>query len=466
MSTLSRRLRRALVVVLTAGLLLSVLAGLATAQQGVGAQQLEDPDDGQVIDILPVEGYLDPPVADQILDVVAEANERGHELVVIQIDHPGAVAVDVYRLADAVRASEVPVVVYVGPRIAEARAQGGALLLLAAAHVRAAAPDAVLGPLNPVEVGDRGEAADAAFDRLAAMWPALRDTPGWDLVVEDGDGRPGGRGVRAEDVSGALDLVVNGLEPLLTELDGATVTTAVGETTLRIRRDEVDNVRFHTLGLVRRMLHAATTPVFIYLLLVVGLALLLFEVFQPGFGVAGIAGLVTAAIGVFGLTVLPVHPWAVALVVLGLVLFAVDAAIAGFGALTAAAGLAFGIGSWSFYDSPVIALPWWLVVLTTVAAVVFFVFVLTTVLRAQAGPEDAALEDLVGRVGIVRSMLNPEGHVYIDDALWRARWIGEARRAKVGTPIRVEAVEGAVVLVDAFDPESARSGSGARSGDV
>ena len=460
MSSLSRRLRRALVVLVSAVLLVAALASVAAAQ---GSETPEVPSgDGQVIDILPVEGYLDPPVADQILDVVREANELGHELVVIQIDHAGAVSVDVDELADAIQASEVPVVVYVGPLTARAHAQGAALVLLGAAHVRAAAPDATLGPLSPVEVGGGDGDVAGAADRLQAMWPALAETPGWDLLAGGGDAGSDGRGAAVEDVEGALDLVVNGLEPLLTELDGATVTTAAGEVALRIRRDEVDNVRFHTLGLVRRMLHAATTPVFIYLLLVVGLALLLFEVFQPGFGVAGIAGVVTLAIGAFGLTVLPVHPWAVALVVLGLLLFAVDTALAGFGAMTAAAAATFGVGSWFFYDSPVIGLPGWLVVLTTVAAGVFFVFVLTTVLRAQAGPEDAALEDLVGRVGIVRSMLNPEGHVYIDDALWRARWIGEARRAKVGTPIRVEAVEGATVLVDAFDPEAARTAPGAR----
>ncbi len=95
---------------------------------------------------------------------------------------------------------------------------------------------------------------------------------------------------------------------------------------------------------MRRLLHAATTAPFIYLLLTVGLGMLLFEVFQPGFGVAGLAGLITAAIGAFGLTVLPVTWWAVALVVLGLLLYAVDTAVAGFGPVTLAATVAFVVG--------------------------------------------------------------------------------------------------------------------------
>jgi membrane-bound serine protease (ClpP class) len=59
----------------------------------------------------------------------------------------------------------------------------------------------------------------------------------------------------------------------------------------------------------------------------------------------------------------------------------------------------------------------------------------------------------------VRSVLNPEGHVYIDGALWRARWTGDTRRAKVGTPVRVHAVDGPVVLVEPFDTEVASAGA-------
>ena len=93
-------------------------------------------------------------------------------------------------------------------------------------------------------------------------------------------------------------------------------------------------------------------------------------------------------------------------------------------------------------------------------ALAFFVFVMTSVLRAQAGPEGVTVDDLVGRPGIVRSVLNPEGHVYIDGALWRARWTGDTKRAKVGTPVRVHGVEGAVVLVEPFDADASDGPAG------
>jgi membrane-bound serine protease (ClpP class) len=462
MTSLAPALRRTLLLVVLAGLLLGLTASLATAQTdgsdtgsddtSTEAPTLPSGDEftaERLVEILPLQGFLDPPTSAQILEVLELAAEDGSVLVVLQLDAPGGVSVDPDELIAAIEDSPVPVAVLVGPLGSAPRAAGAAGLLWLAADVRALALDASVGPLSPSDLTD-GDLDYPTADRAAA----LAGDADADAVAALLDGQ-----LTAEELEerGTSDLTVAGLEALLLELDG----TEVGGQLLTIQGDEV-GVRFHSLGLVRRLLHAATTAPFIYLLLVVGLGMLLFEAFQPGFGVAGLAGLITAGIGAFGLTVLPVTWWAVALVVLGLLLYAVDTAVAGFGPWTAAATLAFVVGSLNFYDAEVLDLPVWLVVATTVTAFAFFVFVMTSILRAQAGPEGVAVDDLVGRVGIVRSVLNPEGHVYLDGALWRARWTGDAKRAKVGTPVRVHGVEGSVVLVEAFDPAAA--GSSAATG--
>jgi membrane-bound serine protease (ClpP class) len=428
---------------------LALVTVVSTATLVLAQSPADEPaGDARVIEVLPLRGgFVDPPVTAQVVDVLDLAEEQGSELVVLQYSSPGGVSVDVEELLARVRASTVPVAVLVGPLGVGAEAGGAAGLLWLGAHLRAVALDGSVGPIEPPDLAASPDAAatrqlvTAELERVGAD-PALAEALLTTAV-----------GSEELDASGVVTLSAQGIEPLLVDLDGRTVTTAAGERTLSIRADEVQ-VRFHSLGLVRRLLHAATTAPFIYLLLVVGLGMLLFEVFQPGFGVAGIAGLVTLAIGVFGLTVLPVTWWAVALVVLGLLLYAVDTALAGFGPLTLAATVAFAAGSWAFYDAEVLALPWWLIAATTVTAFAFFVFVLTSILRAQAGPEGVSVDDLIGRPGIVRSVLNPEGHVYIDGALWRARWTGQTRRAKVGTPVRVHAVDGPVVLVEPFDADA------------
>jgi membrane-bound serine protease (ClpP class) len=393
--------------------------------------------------------------------VLALAAREDAELVVLQVTSRAGVSLDSAELVALIAASPVPVAVYIGPIGTGPSAGGAAAALWLAGHVRALAPDATVGPLAPLDLRQL-DAAEPDAAAILAVTPRS-DAPSADaleVLAELTD-----RALAAETlVAVGLARISTGIEPLLVELDGVEVLTADGTRTLRLRPDELQ-VRFHSLGLVRRMLHAASTAPFVYLLLVVGLGLLLFEVFQPGFGVAGLAGVITAGVGIAGAFVLPVRWWAVALVVLGLLLYALDTAIAGFGPVTLAATGAFAAGSWWFYAAPALQLEWWLVALATISALVFFVFVLTVVLRAQAGPEGTVVDELVGRPGVVRSTLNPEGHVYIDGALWRARWIDDGR-AGVGSPVVVTAVDGPVVLVQAFDPAKVGGAPGGPSAGV
>jgi membrane-bound serine protease (ClpP class) len=456
------RALRAVLPVLAAVLVLPLLATLLPA--GPAAAQAEVARaDVRRVEILPLRGgFLDPPVAAQIGDVLDLAAREGAELVVLQFDASAGVSLDTAALVARIAASPVPVAVSVGPIGSAPQAAGAAAAVFLAAHIRAVAPDATVGPLVPLDLSD----LDAPSPDALALLSATPRQPGARDAAPDAEVRAtldllAGSAVGADVlVAAGLARIATGIEPLLVELDGQRVTTAAGELELRLRPDELQ-VRFHSLGLLRRMLHAAATAPFVYLLLVVGLGMLLFEVFQPGFGVAGLAGVITTVIGAVGAFILPVRWWAVALVVLGLLLYAVDTALAGFGPVTAAATVTFAAGSWWFYAAPALQLPAWLIASATLSALVFFVLVMTTVLRAQAGPEGTDVAELIGRTGVVRSMLNPEGHVYIDGALWRARAAGGATDAvRVGTQVRVAEVDGPVIVVAALEEGAVSEGDG------
>ena len=437
-------------------LALPVLVGLVALGVPAPASAQMAQSDVRRVEILPLRGgFLDPPVVAQLDDVLALAEQEGAELVVLQLDAAAGVSVDTDEVVTRIAASPVPVAVTVGPIGTAPSAAGAAAAVFLAAHVRAVAPDATVGPLTPLDL----RALDAPTPDAASYVSATPRVPGAADASPDAEltallDRVVGGTVDADAlVAAGLARITTGIEPLLVELDGQVVVTAAGEQVLRLRPDEVQ-VRFHSLGLVRRLLHAAATAPFVYLLLVVGLGMLLFEAFQPGFGVAGLAGVITTLIGAVGAFILPVRWWAVALVVLGLLLYALDTAIAGFGPVTALATVTFAAGSWWFYGAPALQLSGWLVGSATLAALVFFVLVMTTVLRAQAGPEGTDVSELVGRAGVVRSMLNPEGHVFIDGALWRARAEDGSDVVRVGTQVRVRGFDGPVILVATADAES------------
>ncbi|MBA2528349.1 MAG: hypothetical protein H0V19_00035, partial [Euzebyales bacterium] len=256
------------------------------------------------------------------------------------------------------------------------------------------------------------------------------------------------------------DLAAASLPEVLAALDGRRAEVSAPDGGTRTVTLAVDgstaNVRFNNLGLVRRVLHTVANPTLAYLLIVAGALAMLFEVFQPGFGVAGVSGLVLFGLGLYGLSVLPVNWLAFGLLLVGLALLAVDLAVAGLGAPTAGGTIALAVGSFLLFSGPeLLRVSPWVIGPVVAFNVVFFVIVMTTVLRAQGNQAMAGAEGMIGKVGVVRSVLNPEGHVFVAGALWRARAPQDEGKVRTGERVRVLGVNDRLTLdvevVDADD---------------
>lgn len=406
-------------------LALVVLGGVSTA----AAQEAEGP----TVDIVEVEGVLDRPVAGFLTDALERAETTDVEVLVVSLNSPGALRGHYEDVVEAIRASEVPVVVWVGPP--GARAAGGAARIAGAAHLLALSPGSTLGPAEPADLHEGPPTGEAVTVSAAS------------LDADVAPDRPGELTSEEEVVeSGPADLVAPTLDGVLRAADGRDVT--VGSDTRPLDIDPATaNVRFDNLGLAQQVLHAMTHPGLVYLLVLAGLLTLAFEIFQPGFGVAGVAGLVMLALGAYGLVVLPVSWLAVALLLAGVVLLGLDLAIGGLGPLTAAGALAMAGGSWWLYPGPEpLDLSVWVMAFGVGFSVLFFVVIMTVVLRAQGAQAQAGSRAVVGETAVVRSMLNPEGHVFVNGALWRARAPDEAGKVKTGTHVRVTGLNDRLTL--------------------
>ncbi len=434
---------------LLAGLLLLLVGQPATAQEP-----------GGTVDVVEVVGVLDGPLTDFLVDSIEEADASGAEAVVVRLDSAGALRGDVDRIVETIQASEVPVVVYVGTP--GAVAAGAAVTVAHAAHVLALAPVTVYGAADPQDLGEEGEPERTA-ERLAALATERGRSTDFAraaaldgavvIAVNEGEGgqepaegtayppQADPSTARTLDQQALVDegiaeIVAGQLTEVLYALDGREVSTAAGTRQLEID-PATANVRFVNPDLLTRILHTASGPTLAYLLLLAGALTLAFEIFQPGFGVAGFSALLVLALGIYATVVLPVNAWAGVLALVGLLLLAYDLAIAGLSWPTAVGTLALGAGSWWLFPVAALSPPKWLVVAGTAFSAVFFVFIMTTVLRAQGNQAQRGAEHVIGKTGVVRSMLNPEGHIYVDGALWRARAPEDAGKVKVGTPIRV-----------------------------
>lgn len=396
-------------------------------------------EDGPVVDVLEIAGIIDRPIERYLIERIDAAEEAGADLVVLQVDSLGGL-----KIADGealppivrrIRDSRVPVLVYVGPR--DARASGVVVEMLAAAHVGAVGLSARVGPASPA---DHAHPDSAPHDDIVALAGARGRTLDPDVLER-------ALGASASVEAGLADVAVAHLSEALEFADGRRVLTSTGEVTIAVPEDET-TVRFLQPGLLRRLLHTFSNPTLTYLLLVAGACLLVFELFQPGFGVAGWTSALLLAGGAYGITALPMRWYGLALLVGGLALLALDVAVDGLGVPTIGGTIAFGAGSFLVYPGTAdpVALSPWLVGATIVSVLIFFVPAMTVVRRARQPIAREAKAQLIGEPGQVRSMLNPEGFVLVGGEVWRAR-TGDGSRMRVGEDVIVESVEGTLLIV-------------------
>jgi membrane-bound serine protease (ClpP class) len=395
--------------------------------------------------VVKVDGSIDRTVAGYLTDSLAEG-ERASAAVVIQLDSAGTLDQPAVELAERVFRSRVPVIVWVGP--APAKAQGAALLLMYASSLAAVAPGVGVGPLEPVDLVDEANATlpnEADLRSMASGWAEARGRPS--------PAFPSSLAPAQEALDGHIaQEVASSLPDLLSEIDGSTVQTAGGSVALhtKIARSPTQQpveVRFTELGPFDRVLHAVASPAAIYLLLVLGLAGLAFELTQAGFGFAGFAGLGMLALAVYGLTVVPVSWPGIGLLVAGVGFLCADVLLRRLGVLTLVGVVSFLIGSFLSFRgvAPTIEISPWLIGLLTVGSVLYYGFALTVAQRSRERIASTQ-RGMVGLLGETRGELKPEGPVYVKGTLWRGR--SNDGPIPPGTRVRIRGVDGLVLRVE------------------
>ena len=431
-------LARAPIALLIAGALAAGAGPVLADTQPAGAPS---------VDIVKVQGTIDPALAGYVRETIAEA-ERVHATVVLQIDSGGSYGTQAQDLARFVRHATVPVVAWAGP--VGAQVQGGALFLFYASSLATMAPGAGIGPARPFDLSMRASREDPATVRrnglaLVALAPGAGASASGVAKLVAGARLPAG----PAKADGAVAMVAPDIPTVLEQLDGRTVRTAVGPVALATlnKPGRPVFVRFHEIGLLARLLHAVSTPVAVYVLLVLGVWGLAFELTQPGFGLAGIGGTVFVVLAAYGLTVVPVHWLGIVVLLAGIGLQGLDVVLGRLAWLTAMGTAAFAAGSvWAWWGiAPNADVPLWLIAFMTIAGFLLFGFGFTVALRARERVRSAQI-GLVGLVGEVRSDLNPEGGVEVKGALWRAR--SNNGQIPRGTKVRVRGVDGLILRVE------------------
>jgi membrane-bound serine protease (ClpP class) len=417
-------------------------------------------DEAESVDVIEVEGVIDPTLSNYLRGRLQVAEADGAHAAIIRIDTPGGLDVSMREIIRDILDSEVPVVVWIAPR--GARAASAGTFITYAANLAFMADATELGAATPVDLGggDMSETLERKVTNDAAAFiRELATTRGRNAEwAEDAVREAASLGA-----SEAVEIdVVNGLASSLAELlqgmDGETTETGSGDTVTLETWNEAESrpsvgVRFQEMNILQRLLHAVTRPDIAFYLVLIGLFGLIFELYNPGIGLAGILGGVSLLLGFYALSVLPTNWAGLFLIVLGVIFFIVDLQTAGLGVWTVGGTAALVAGGLLLFSgaAPELELNLGSLIAAVAGTLIFFVSVMTAALRVRLRRPIMGEEAIVGAVGEAKTDIAPEGTVMTKGTLWRARTMETGIAA--GSTVLVKATEGLVLLVEPWHDE-------------
>jgi membrane-bound serine protease (ClpP class) len=425
-------------VLLWLALALSALGGTAAGQAAH-------------VDVLEIEGPVTPIMISYIERGIRTAEVDGAEALVIVLDTPGGQVDLMNQVVQAMLQAHVPVIVYVYPSGAYA-ASAGTLITLAG-HIAAMAPGTTIGAASPVgsQGEDLGETLEAKLkEDLKAQARALADRRGEEAVAWAESAVEEAKAATAREALelGVIDFVATDLADLLQQTDGFQVSLQGQEVVLETAVARVEEL---PMTFVEQVLHTITNPTIAFILLTIGVNAILFELSSPGGYAAGIVGAVCLLLAFYALGVLPVNYTGLIFIGLAFVLFVVDLKAPTHGVLTVGGIVSLVAGALLLFNSPLYRVSLSAVVAVAVVTGLFFAFALAKVIQSRRRQPVTGREGLVGRVGVARTRLDPEGTVLVQGELWRS--IAVDGPIECDERVKVVTVEGFTLQVTPAGPE-------------
>ncbi len=369
--------------------------------------------------IVQVADAISPGTADYIKSSIKTAEKRQAACIVIQLDTPGGLAESMRQIVQAILASRVPVVVFVAP--GGARAASAGVMITMAADVAAMAPGTNIGAAHPVGAGGQdidGKMSEKVINDMVAQARSVAEQRGRNADWVEDAIRESVSVTESEALKeNVIDLIAKNTEDLIRQLNGREIKD---KGTLKL--DNANKIVMEET-LRTKILRTISNPNIAYILMLIGLAGLYFELSHPGAIFPGVIGGISLILAFFALQTLPVNYAGILLILLAIVLFIMEMKIASYGLLSVAGVVCLLLGSLMLFegDTPDMQLSLQVLLPTVIIVSGFFVGVAALVFRAQLSKPSTGSYGLVGEIGVVKKALTPEGKVFVHGELWNAR---------------------------------------------
>lgn len=393
--------------------------------------------------IITVSDAISPGVADFLNRGIKTASDENAACIIIELDTPGGLAESMRGIVMAIYGSRVPVIVYVAP--SGARAASAGVMITMAADIAAMAPGTNIGAAHPVGAG--GKEIDETMTKkitndMVAHIKSIAEKRGRNAEWAEKAVRESVSVTENEALEkNIIDIVAKDMDDLIKQINGRKVE-GKGELDLNNSEKKILKESIRT-----KILKTISDPNIAYVLMMIGLAGLYFELSHPGAIFPGVVGGISIILAFFAFQTLPVNYAGILLIILSLVFFIMEMKIASYGLLSVAGIISLFLGSIMLFDEgsgPEMKLSLGVLLPTIVTVSGFFVIVAGLVFKSQILKPKTGAKGLIGEIGVVKKEIMPEGKVFVHGELWNATSKDTIRE---GVKVRVINVVNLVVEV-------------------
>ena len=402
----------------------------------------------QTVVIAKLDGTINPAAADYIGRSIERARELDAECLVITLNTPGGLLKSTRVIVSSILESEVPVVVYVAPAGSQAASAG--VFITLAATVAAMAPGTNIGAATPVALEGQMDSTMSvkATNDAAAFIRTIAEKRNRNVEWAEEAVRKAFSITETEALAqNVVDLVANNQEELLSRLNGMVVETPKGTVKLETEGATVISLE---MDFSEKILDILSDPNIAYILFMLGVYGLLFELYNPGAILPGVVGVISIILAFYSLHTLPINYAGFALILFSVILFLAEIKVTSYGMLTVGGIISLVLGSMMLVRSEsaleFFEISWSVILSVAAVTVVFFLVVIGLGIRAQRRKPTTGVEGIVGETGEALSALDPEGKVRVHGEIWNAR--SSSGKIKKGDRVKVVRMENFTLTVE------------------
>lgn len=391
------------------------------------------------VHVVRVDGAINPASADYIESGIKQADEQRAECLVIQLNTPGGLLKSTRIIVSSILESRIPVIVYVSPSGSQAASAG--VFVTMAAHVAVMAPGTNIGAAHPVTMEGQQDSImmEKATNDAAAFIRTISEKRHRNIQWADSAVRKSLSITETEALKKqVIDTIAANVNDLLEKIHGKSVETTSGKHTLNTKEAEIVSVE---MTFQQKILGILSDPNIAYILFMLGVYGLLFELYNPGSILPGIVGVISLILAFYSLHTLPINYAGLALIIFSIILFILEIKVVSHGLLTIGGVISLVLGSLMLIKTgstlDFVEISWQVIASVVTVTVVFFLFAIGLGIKAQRRQPTTGAEGIIGEVGETISDLDPKGQVRVHGEIWFA----ESLDGTIGAGTRISVAE-------------------------